>query len=203
VSPQGQIELLIGLDVIRRRPSMYIGDETPEMSLCTRLVELVVMDVVTDVPSPTAARLILWDGGVFTVAFDGVPIPIRPLAVPSDGVPHPELYRFFLYLTHAQRTLAAGATVLNALSERLVVSTMHDGHRYEAMFARGAIVQLLARTPCDAPLGTNWLTFRPDPSIITGDLDVEAAEPIVERAARDAVRVELVDRTSEKADWLR
>jgi len=53
------------------------------------------------------------------------PLPIEPSGAASDGVSHPAIYRSFMYLPPRMPVFA----LLNALSERLVVSTMHDGHR--------------------------------------------------------------------------
>ena len=93
--------------------------------------------------------------------------------------------------------------ILNALSERLVVSTIHDGQRYRVVFSKGMLVTLLARARCNAPLGDIWFTFRPDPTIITGEVlslaDVQGTAARVEQA--DGTRIRVEDRTAEDADW--
>ncbi len=100
-------------------------------------------------------------------------------------------------------TSAFGA-VLNALSERLVVSTMHAGDRYRVVFSKGTIVSLLHRTHCDQPLGITWLTYRSDAAIITGEvLTSGQVHQIANRLGRkvEGVRIRVEDRMTEDADW--
>ncbi|MBX3192698.1 MAG: hypothetical protein KF819_37285 [Labilithrix sp.] len=201
------ITVLEGLEAVRHRPTMYIGAEEPGRSLRARLLEWVVDGVAHDTPTPDEVRVLVWRDGAITVAYDGAPIPIEPFARPVDGVAHPVFYQFFLYLFARgdpfQRTLSFGS-VLNALSDRLVVSTMHGDDRYRAVFSQGLIVSLLARTSCERPLGTTWLTFLPDATLITGDaLTRDDAAQVAERVMQGAagVRVSVDDRTSEEADW--
>ncbi len=124
--------------------------------------------VANDEPRPSAIRVRIHAAGAVVVAFDGSPLPIEPVGRPAEGVTHPALYQFFMHLmVGTPRALMFGA-ILNALSERLVVSTMHDGHRYRAVFSRGAIVGLLARAACTRPDGTNGLVYRADPTVISG-----------------------------------
>lgn len=59
---------------------------------------------------------------------------------------------------------------------------------------------VLAKQWCSAPLGTNWLTFRPDTTIITGSFDLRRGPELCQRAAEDSVRVTFHDRTAEDAD---
>lgn len=201
------ITVLEGLEAVRHRPAMYIGADEPGRSLRTRLLEWVVDGVAHDTPIPEEVRVVLWRDGAMTVAYDGEPIPIEPFSRPVDGVAHPVFYQFFVGLMARgdpfQRTLSFGA-VLNALSDRLVVSTMHGGERYRAVFSQGLIASLLARTSCETPLGTTWLTFLPDATLIAGEpLTRDDAEGVAERVAQEAggVKVSVDDRTSEEADW--
>ena len=106
-------------------------------------------------------------------AYDGSPLPIEPFRRTVDGVAHPALYQSFMYLFAGGMVpfgTSAFGPVLNALSERLVVSTMHAGDRYRVVFSKGKIVSLLRRTPSDRPLGTTWLTYLPDATIINGEV---------------------------------
>jgi hypothetical protein len=93
--------------------------------------------------------------------------------------------------------------ILNALSERLVVSTMHDGHRYRVVFAKGMVAALLQGTSCLQSFGTNWFTFRPDTGIIGGDsvtwADMQCIAAWTGRQGSPRIRVE--DHSSEEANW--
>jgi hypothetical protein len=154
---------------------------------------------------PQEIRALMWQHGVATVAHDGGSLSIEPVCAHRDGVPHPALYHLFLYLgVDPFQQIFAFGPVLNALSEELAVSTMHDGRCYRAVFSRGMIVTLLRCVSCDRPLGTTWLTFRPDPAILgDGPLATSDAERIAARIRHKAegVRILVEDHTSEDADW--
>jgi DNA gyrase subunit B len=194
-TPSG-ITIIEGLEAVRRRPALYIGESTP-----ARLVEVTLDGVATDVLAPSAVRLIRWDGGAFTIAFDGAPLPIDPFALPVDAVPHPELYQYFMTLRAPSGGLASAGPVLNALSEQLVVSTMKGVQRYRAVFSRGSLVSLLSKTSCDAVLGSRWLTFVPDASVVAGSVSLTEAGEIVRRVALRTPTVTFEDRSSDSAAW--
>jgi hypothetical protein len=108
-----------------------------------------------------------------------------------------------------------GMAVLNALSERLVVSTMHGGRRYRTVFSKGMIASLLRCAHCDCPLGTTWLTYRPDATIVAGEaLTPDNLHGITERVGPNlngiaerfglnmaGVQIRVEDRMTEDADW--
>jgi DNA gyrase/topoisomerase IV subunit B len=172
--------VLEGLDAVRFRPAMYIGPGDADHSLCLR------------------------SGGVFTVAFDGEPLPIAPYAPLATGVAHPEPYWLFMCLAVGGSRSGLGGAIVNALSERLVVSTVHSGVRYRAAFRRGGLIGLLGRTgQTDEALGTNWITFKPDETVVPGAVTFEDAERLIGQLAARAPNVELsaIDRTQEKPDW--
>lgn len=199
---QGGLTIIEGLDVVRRRPTMYIGAGLSSDSLlCARLVEVVLDAAASDVPAPTAVRLILWKEGVFTVAWDGEPLPVAPLAVSNNAVPHPELYYHFMYMRRSDQRLGFTGAILNALSERLCVCTMNGGERYRAVFSRGHLVVLLSKAPCDAPLGTNCMTFVPDATVTPGAASVADAEELTRRVAGARPFVTFEDRSSVDAGW--
>jgi len=204
-APGGGITILEGLEAVRRRPAMYIGGEEPHPSRRVQLLESVVDEIAHE---PQAeVRILLWREDAVTIAYDGSPLPIEPFSRPIDGVAHPALYQSFMYLFAGGMLpfgTAAFGPVLNALSERLVVSTVHAGDRYRVVFSKGKIVSLLSRTHCDRPLGTTWFTYLPDATIVTGaTLTPADAHGIAERVGRKAegVRIRVEDRMAEEADW--
>ncbi|WP_315779953.1 MULTISPECIES: hypothetical protein [unclassified Bradyrhizobium] len=199
---QDGLTIIEGLEPIQRRPTMYIGATSGRSPSC-RLLEVLVDAIANDAPAPQEIRVLLWSGSVITVAWDGVPLPIEPLS--DEGVSHPALYYLFM-------NVAAGApplgrfffgAILNALSERLVVSTMHDDRRYRIVFSRGTVVALLKATTCCQPLGTTWITFRPDTAIIGGDAvtwaDMQHIVASTERQGSPRFCIE--DHSSEEAHW--
>ena len=194
-----------GLEPIRRRPGMYIGAADADRSAQARLLEAVVRGVAQNTPPPRETRILLWREAAVTVAYDGRSLPIEPFAPRAEDVPHPSFYWSFmdLYVWTAEFEPLLYRAILNALSERLVVSTMHDGHRYRVVFSKGMLVTLLGRADCNDPLGDTWFTFRLDPTVITGEVltlaDIQGIAERVEQA--DGVRIRFGDRTAESADW--
>jgi DNA gyrase/topoisomerase IV subunit B len=194
--------ILEGLDAIRRRPQMYIGPAQPGRSPSQNLLELLVSAIADDTPSPKEVRVQLWRDATVTVAWDGAALPIEPFARGEGGVSHPALYQLFMYVYGNASPLGRfhfGA-VLNALTERLVISTMSGGTRHRAVFAQGMLVSLLHSANCPDPPAINWLTFRLDTAIIGGEvLSWAGLECIV--TPRSGQRFSLEDRSSEEADW--
>jgi len=193
------IEVLVGTEAVRRRPQMYIGGEDLHPSPRVRLLEYVVKEIAEE--RPQEVRILLWRKDAITIAYDGKPLPIEPFSPSIDGVSHPALYRLFLELLRPEESARA---ILNALSEKLVVSTMHADDRYRVMFMNGGIVSLLSRGHCRLPLGTTWFTYRPDTTLITGEvLEPEDVRSIAERVGRNikGARIRVEDRITEGADW--
>jgi DNA gyrase subunit B len=207
----GGITILEGLEAVRRRPAQYIGAEGQHRSPRARLLELAVTDIAWEW-RPQEVRILLWREDAVTIAYDDRPLPIEPRARPVGHVPHPALYDSFMVLRAPGPN---GMVVLNALSEQLVVSTVHDGRRYRSVFSKGMLASLLSRAHCNCLLGTTWLTYRPDSTIVAGDVltpdDVlgipEWVElnihTIAEHFGRntEGVRIRVEDRMTEDADW--
>jgi DNA gyrase subunit B len=200
---QGGITIIEGLEPVRMRPAMYIGAEEPGRSPSVRLLLEGLVDAVAhDTPSPQEIRVRLWSSSAITVAYDGAPLPIEPFAPQGGFALHPAIYQLFMYVSGGAAPFGRfhfGA-ILNALSERLVVSTMHDGHRYRVVFIKGMLMTLLHHRSCRQPFGTNWFTFRPDTTIIDGrpvtSIDMQR---IAERQGSPRICVE--ERSNEEADW--
>ncbi|UFX47343.1 hypothetical protein HAP47_0012010 [Bradyrhizobium sp. 41S5] len=196
------IEIIEGLDIIRRRPDMYIGTVEPDRSSALRLPSAVVDAIANLEPSPKEICVGLWSQSTITVAWDGTPLPIVPFTPIGRTVPHPAIYELFLYIRAGVppfEPFAIGA-ILNALSERLVVSTVHDGQRYRVSFSKGKLVSLLDVVSCDRPLGTNWFTFSPDAATI-GGYQVTWADIQCLTMRQENRRLSIEDHSGEKADW--
>jgi DNA gyrase subunit B len=207
-----RITVLKGLEVVRRRPALYIGTQDEQQSTRARLLELAVSDIAYEW-RPQEVRILLWRQDAITIAYDGRPLPIEPPARPVDDIAYPALYRSFMYLFVPSMN---GMAVLNALSEQLVVSTMHDDRRYRTDFSKGMIASLLSYDPYpDLPLGDTWLTYRPDTTIVSGSaLTQNNLHGIAERVGMnlhnvaerfglntEGVRIRVEDRMTDDADW--
>ncbi len=166
------IEVLEGLEPVRRRPGMYIGG-TDEKALHHLFAE--VLDNSMDEAVAGHAKRItvtLEEDGRLTVADDGRGIPVDP---------HPK-YKSKSALEVIMTTLHAGGkfggkayetsgglhgvgvSVVNALSERLDVTVARDKTLYSQSFERGLPVSKLTKIGKAKGTGTT-VTFLPDASI--------------------------------------
>jgi DNA gyrase subunit B len=169
-----QIQVLEGLEGVRRRPAMYIGSTGPD-GLHHLLYE-VVDNSVDEALAGACTRIdvVLHADGSATVLDNGRGIPVDN--VPRVGRPAVEVV---LTTLHAGGKFGGGGyrisgglhgvgvSVVNALSEWLEVEVYHDGETYRQRFARGKPQGALAASAgAPQPTGTK-VTFRPDPQIMT------------------------------------
>lgn len=213
---EGRITVLEGPQAVRQRPARFIGVEDERQSWRAQLLELAVTDIAWEW-RPQAVRILLWREDAVTVAHDGRPLPIHPCAISVDDIPHPALYRSFMALrTGAAPPGGNGLAILNALSELLVVSTVHGAHRYRTVFSKGMIASLLRPKHYPrSPLGATWLTYRPDATIVPGQaLMPDGAYGVADRVGMnlhhiaerlrlnvESVKIRVEDRLTEDADW--
>ncbi|WP_444677111.1 DNA topoisomerase IV subunit B [Halomonas sp. E19] len=163
------IEVLSGLDPVRKRPGMYT-DTTRPNHLAQEVIDNSVDEALAGHAREVSVRL-LEDGGI-EVADDGrgMPIDIHP----EHGVSGIEL---ILTRLHAGGKFSqssyrfsgglhgVGVSVVNALSRRLEVEVMRDGARHAMAFEHGDKVSELAEIGSVAKRTTGTLVrFWPDES---------------------------------------
>jgi DNA gyrase subunit B len=166
-----QIEVLKGLEAVRKRPGMYIGN-TSDRGL-HQLVYEAVDNAVDEALAGCATRIavVLGKDGTCSVEDDGRGIPVD--VMPEEGLPAVEVVMTIL---HAGGKFGKGGykvsgglhgvgiSVVNALSETMVTRVKRDGYLYEIRFERGVTSQKLKRLRRVEGTGTYQL-FKPDPEI--------------------------------------
>jgi DNA gyrase subunit B len=166
-----QIEVLKGLEAVRKRPGMYIGN-TAERGL-HQLVYEAVDNAVDEALAGYAQNIavILFKDGSVSVEDDGRGIPIDMHA--EEKLPAVEVVMTML---HAGGKFGKGGykvsgglhgvgiSVVNALSERMTTRVKRDGWLYEIKFERGVTVQKLRKVSRAEGTGTHqW--YKPDPEV--------------------------------------
>ncbi|HJB57112.1 MAG TPA: DNA topoisomerase (ATP-hydrolyzing) subunit B [Candidatus Flavonifractor intestinipullorum] len=166
-----EIQVLEGLEAVRKRPGMYIGS-TSESGLHHLVYEIVDNSIDEALAGYcTDITVTINPGNTITVTDNGRGIPVD--IQPQTG--RPALEVVFTVL-HAGGKFGGGgykvsgglhgvgASVVNALSEWLEVQVHKNGKIYEMKFARGHITQEMTVKGETAYTGTT-VTFKPDPEM--------------------------------------
>lgn len=172
------IQVLGGLEAVRKRPGMYIGS-TGERGLHHLIWEVVdnsVDEAMAGYASRVAVRL-LSDGGV-EVSDDGrgIPVDMHDSGVPTIDVVMTELHSGGKFDDHAYAVSGGlhgvGVSVVNALSTRLEAEICRDGYRWFQSY-EGSIPATLCKRVKANETGTT-IRFWADPTIFeTTDYDFE------------------------------
>ena len=163
-----QIQVLEGLEAVRKRPGMYIGSTSS--SGLHHLVYEIVDNSIDEALAGYCKHITVTinPGNSITVTDDGRGIPVD--IQPQTGKPALEVVFTVL---HAGGKFGGGgykvsgglhgvgASVVNALSEWLTARVHKNGQIYEMKFARGAITQEMKIVGKTDKTGTE-VTFQPD-----------------------------------------
>ena len=167
------IQVLEGLEAVRKRPGMYIGDTT-----LRGLHHLVYEIVANSVDEALAGRCdtinvtVNTDGSV-TVKDNGsgIPVGIHPkMGIPTVEVVHTVLHAGGKFGGGAYSVSGGlhgvGASVVNALASKMVVEVRREGNIYHIEFERGKTTSPLEIVgKCDENDTGTTTIFTPDPQI--------------------------------------
>jgi topoisomerase IV subunit B len=162
------IEVLSGLDPVKRRPGMYTDTTRPN-----HLAQEVIDNAVDEALAGHAKTLevVLHADGSCEVSDDGrgMPVDIHP----EEGIPGVELILTRLHAggkfsnrnyTFSGGLHGVGVSVVNALSTRVEVAIRRDGNEYAMAFEHGEPVSKLEATGSVGRRNTGTrLRFWPDP----------------------------------------
>ena len=166
-----QIQVLEGLEAVRKRPGMYIGSTSA--SGLHHLVYEIVDNSIDEALAGFCKNITVTinPGNTITVTDDGRGIPVDT----QTQTGKPALEVVFTVL-HAGGKFGGGgykvsgglhgvgASVVNALSEWLVAEVCKDGKIYQMKFSRGEITQQMKIVGTTEEHGTR-VTFKPDPEM--------------------------------------
>ncbi len=205
-----QIQVLEGLEAVRKRPGMYIGSTGPN-----GLHHLVYEIVDNSIDEALAGycnhiEVTIKKGNIIEVTDNGRGIPVD--VQPKVGIPAVTVVFTILHAGGkfggensgykvAGGLHGVGASVVNALSEWLVVKVRRDGFEYEQSFKRGIADGDLEKIGPAASTGTTVL-FKPDPEMFT-ETTVYDWDTLERRLREEAflnagVRITLTDEREEE-----
>jgi DNA gyrase subunit B len=175
-----QIQVLEGLEAVRKRPGMYIGSTGPK-----GLHHLVYEVVDNSVDEALAGHckhieVTLNEDGSVTVCDDGRGIPTD--IVPRTGKSGVETVMTVLHAggkfgdggyKFSGGLHGVGISVVNALSEWVEATVWRNKKSHRQRFERGAAITELVATPCDRTQTGTQMTFLPDAQIFTTGIEFD------------------------------
>jgi DNA gyrase subunit B len=173
------IQVLEGLEPVRKRPGMYIG--TTSVRGLHHLVYEVVDNAIDEAMAGFCDRIIvtLHTDGSASVYDNGRGIPVKPIPGAKDRRSALEVV---LTVLHAGGKFGGGGysisgglhgvgvSVVNALSQKLEVEVRRDGSIHTMAFARGKVTKKLTKGKAAQKTGT-LVRFWPDPEVFTETLE--------------------------------
>lgn len=201
-----QIQVLEGLEPVRKRPGMYIG--STGVDGLHHLLKEVADNSIDEAIAKFATRIsvvLQADGGVrVTDNGRGIPVSIHPKTGKSA-------LETVLTVLHAGGKFGeggykvssglhgVGVSVVNALSEKLTAEVRRDGYIYRQDYIRGAPQGGLKKEKTDTDVTGTTIIFYPDPEIFeVTEMDYDWAVDYLRHQAylTKGVHTELLDERS-------
>jgi len=185
------IQVLEGLEAVRRRPGMYIG--TTDIRGLHHLVREILDNSIDEAMNGTCDRIDVWihKNNDITVADDGRGIPIGPHPTQRDSRGKPmDALEVVMTILHAGGKFGGagykvsgglhgvGVSVVNALSASTLVEVHRDSKVYTQSFERGkptGAVRTTTKPQLPAPQPLPWT----EPQKVTGTVTRFSADPQV------------------------
>jgi DNA gyrase subunit B len=200
------IKVLKGLEGVRKRPGMYVGDTS------TRGLHQIVFEAVDNAVDEALAGFcrnidvtIGADGSICVDDGRGIPVDV----IPSEGKPAVEVVMTVLHAGGKFDQLGykvsgglhgVGISVTNALSEWMITRVKRDGNLYEMKFARGVPTTKLEVTGTAEGTGTEEI-FKPDPQVFSVlDFSLDILQQRLRELAflNRGLRINLIDERVDK-----
>lgn len=202
---ENQIQVLEGLEAVRKRPGMYIGSTGPRglHHLVYEIVDNSIDEALAGYCSKIDVKIL--PGDIISVSDDGRGIPVgiqHKMGIPAVTVVFTVLHAGGKFGGGGYKVSGGlhgvGASVVNALSEWLEVEVCNEGHLYYQRFERGhAVCELEDRGEVDSSRIGTLVRFKADSEIFkeTTVYDYETLQTrLREQAFLNAgLYIELVD----------
>ena len=204
---ESQIQVLEGLEAVRKRPGMYIG------STSSRGLHHLVYEIIDNSIDEALAGfcteisvIINSDNSITNIDNGrGIPVGIHPkMGISTVEVVHTILHAGGKFGGGGYKVSGGlhgvGASVVNALSERMEVEVARDGHIYKQEYERGKVISDLLVIGDTEKTGTKT-TFKPDSKIFTElEFDYEILLSRFRELAflNKGIKINLIDKREEE-----
>lgn len=168
------IQVLKGLEAVRKRPGMYIGstDAKGLHHLVYEIVDNAVDEALSGFGKEIDVTIHKDDSITVVDNGRGLPVGIHAMGIPTVEVIYTVLHAGGKFGQGGYKTSGGlhgvGASVVNALSEKLTVNTVRDGIEYEEDFVYGGHpVGTLRKIGKTKKQSGTTVTFKPDKKIFS------------------------------------